>query len=252
MDWKTLRQDKLAKTRSYKPAEPREEAWWGIVDRLGSAWERFMTLAWWEKGMVIGTGVLLAILTPMAAFALMGGDDGTAAPVATDTPVVIVADGPTPTNTVRPTSTPKAIPATVTPRPENRKDCDEIRGTEYLSDEERDWYVGNCDEDTPEPTATDTPAPSGPVNPPPPPPTDPPPPTEPTISAAQARSIAAGWIRSNPAFAEVTVSAASCTAQASGTGWTVSCTGTTTGCQGSACSITIRVCVEGDGSARQC
>lgn len=45
------------------------------------------------------------------------------------------------------------LPPTVTPVPTqegeevdpfNRKDCDAIRGTDYLSPGERDWYLGNC------------------------------------------------------------------------------------------------------------
>ncbi len=250
MDWKTLREDRLAKAASYRPTEPREGAWWSALDRLGDVWGRFMVLSWWEKGLMIGAGVLLAVLTPMAAFAFIGGDGdkGQAALFSTSTPVAIIADsGPTPTITPQATSTPKAMPPTGTPKPPNREDCDEIQDTAYQSDDERDWFMANCD-DEPEPVDTATPVP--------PPiiiqqPTDTPQP-EASISASQARSIAAGWVRSNPAFSELILSSGGCIAQASGSGWRVSCTGTTTGCAGAACEITIRVCVSSSGGVRQC
>lgn len=250
MDWKTLREEKLAKTASYRPTDARVGALWQAIDRIGDTWERFMVLSWWEKGLIIGASVLLVVLTPMAAFAFIGGDGdkGQAALFPTTTPVAIIAGlDPTPTITPQATSTPKAVPPTPSPRPPNREDCDEIRGTAYQNATERDWFIDNCDE--PEPTDTATPVP------PPPPvnqqPTDTPQP-EPSISAAEARSLAAGWIRSSPAFSELSVSSAGCNAQPSGDGWRVGCTGTTPGCEGTACEITIWVCVSSGGSTRQC
>ncbi len=246
MDWKTLREEKLAKAAAFRPTESRGGAWWSALDRLGDVWGHFMVRSWWEKGMVIGTGVLLTILTPIAAFALMGDDEGQAALIPTSTPVAIIANsGPSPTITPQATSTPKAVPPSPTPKPPNREDCDKIRGTAYQSDDERDWFADNCDE--PEPTDTPRPA-QPPVNQQP---TNTPQP-EVSISASQARSMAATWIRSNPAFSELIVSAAACNAQASGGGWRVTCTGTTPGCDGAACEIIIRVCISSGGSIRQC
>ena len=91
----------------------------------------------WEKGLVIGTGVLFTVFAPVAALAFMGGDgeDGAVVSVATSTPVVIIYDGPTPTITPQPTSTPKALAPTRTPKPPNREDCDAIQGTTYQSDD---------------------------------------------------------------------------------------------------------------------
>lgn len=249
MDWKTLREEKLAKTASYRPTDARVGALWQAIDRIGDTWERFMVLSWWEKGLIIGASVLFVVLTPMAAFAFIGGDGdkGQAALFPTTTPVAIIADfTPTPTITPQATSTPKAVPPTPSPRPPNREDCDEILGTAYQSDDERDWFIANCDEPPPVDTAT-------PVPPPPvfQQPTDTPEPA-PSITASQARALAAVWIGSNPAFGELTVSAGSCNAQASGDGWRVSCTGTTTGCEGAACDITVRVCVSSIGGVRQC
>lgn len=249
MDWKSIRQEKLAKAASYKPSERRGPNWWSSVDRFGEWWGRFMMLSWWEKGMVIGVGVLLALLGPMAVLALAGGDDSAVLAPATDTPSAIVVDIDQ-TQTPIPTKTPKAVPATLTPTPENRKDCDDIKGTPYLSDDERDWYDDNCFE--PEPTDTPTAEPQQTQQPQQPQapqaPTDTP---APSMSVSEAKSLAAGWIRSNPVYAELQISAGSCIAQASGGGWVVSCTGTTTGCTGAACSLTIRVCVT-DSSVRQC
>ncbi len=204
--------------------------------------------------MVIGTAVLLTVLAPMAVFALAGGEDGAVLPLATDTPSAIVVDlEPTATSTPIPTKTPKAVPATATPKPENRKDCDEIKGTTYLSDDERDWYDDYCYEpeptDTPEPEPQEPQPPQQPQQPQQPQtPTNPP---APSMSASEAKSIAAGWIRSNPVYAELQVSSGSCTAQSSGAGWTVSCTATVTGCTGATCTQTVRVCVT-DASVRQC
>lgn len=50
---------------------------------------------------------------------------------------------PEPSATVAPTATPEPTP-TATPDPQNRQDCGEIRGTDYLSQEERQWFLANC------------------------------------------------------------------------------------------------------------
>jgi len=267
MDWKTLRKDKLAKAASYRPPEePQRNSLWGAVDRVGELWARFMTPSWWEKGMVIGTAVLLAVLAPMAVFAIAGGDDdGASAVVATSTDVPAVIGGAG-TDTPEPTSTPKAVPNTRTPTttPEpNREDCDEIQGTAYQSETEEEWFLDNCGDEEPddadepnqpdpqddEPDAPPAP-PARPTNTPRPRPTNTPVP-QPSISAGQAASLAAGWINSNPAYAELDIAPSSCSPQQDGTGWRVACTGTTSGCVGSACRITIWVCVTSS-SVRQC
>ena len=247
MDWKTLREEKLAKTASYRPTKFREGVWWRAAERISDIRARFMVLSWWEKGMVIGAGALVAVLTPMAAFALMGGDEGQPALFPTATPIAIIADsGPPPTITPQATSTAKAVPPTPTPKPPNREDCDEIKGTAYQSDDEQDWFNSNCD-DEPEPDDTATPV-QPPVEQQP---TDTPQP-EPSISASQAETMAASWIRSNLAFSELTVSTAGCNALPSGNGWLVGCTGTTPGCQAATCDTLIWVCISSSGSIRQC
>lgn len=49
---------------------------------------------------------------------------------------------------VVPTATPTPVPVTqpVVPvsQPENRSDCNVVRGTDYRSEEERRWYLENC------------------------------------------------------------------------------------------------------------
>ena len=255
MDWKTLRREKLAKTAAYQPAKRRVGVWWDFLDRAGEWWYRFVSLSWWEKSMVIGTGVLLAVLTPMAAFALAGGDDSQTALIPTSPTAAIVIDaGPSATPSPRPSSTPKAVPhtptSTSTPVP-NREDCDEISATDYQSPEERHWFLNNCEPEPdpdpdpnqgPEPSDTPTPVPQQPTNTPRP---------EPSISASEAASLAARWIWNNPAYNELDLTASSCIPQASGSGWRVACTGTTSGCVGVACELTIWVCVT-DAGSRQC
>ncbi len=50
-----------------------------------------------------------------------------------------------PIATVQPTISPTPPPPTPTATPVlNRLDCDSIRGTEYLSGEERTWFLANC------------------------------------------------------------------------------------------------------------
>ncbi|MCI0776691.1 MAG: hypothetical protein J4N95_00795 [Chloroflexi bacterium] len=254
MDWKTLRREKLAKAAAYQPAERRGGIWWDALDRAGDWWYRFTSLSWWEKGMVIGTGVLLAVLTPMAAFALAGGDDGqtTALIPTSPTAAIAVNTGPPATPSPRPSSTAKPVPntptTTSTPVP-IREDCDELRGANDGSPEELRWFVDNCDlepepepNEEPEPNDTPTPVPQRPTNTPRP---------EPSISPSQAASLAAGWIWNNPTYNELDVSAGSCIPQAAGSGWRVGCTGTTSGCVGAACELTIWVCVTNSG-VRQC
>lgn len=50
---------------------------------------------------------------------------------------------PAATTTVSATPRPPASPTT-TPFPGDRSSCDAIRGTEYRSDTERQWFIRNC------------------------------------------------------------------------------------------------------------
>ena len=66
-------------------------------------------------------------------------------------------------------STSEALPAGATPTPPepaqlpDRDDCESIRGTDYRSPSEREWYLANC-QPTPEPTSA-VPAPNPPAIP---------------------------------------------------------------------------------------
>jgi len=84
--------------------------------------------------------------------------------------------------------TPTELPATATAQPPatpptplpDRTDCAEIKGTDYHSSTEREWYLANC---VPTPVAPEAQAPSpsplspSPLSPPPSPPLPPPAPT---------------------------------------------------------------------------
>jgi hypothetical protein len=169
----------------------------------------------------------------------MGGGDSqpsAVASAATNTPAPAIAS-PTPYPTqepvnvfIRPTGTPTSLP--------DRTNCDEIRSTAYHSDSEREWFVINCGIPTFVPEA-----PSGPTDSPPPPPSEQPPPTPNTgLSAGEAVSAAARWLRTQSST-HYNVSESSCTAGEVGTHWVVTCSGTVVGCGGSACDVTVSVCV---------
>jgi hypothetical protein len=82
---------------------------------------------------------LLAFVCLLALSACSSSEDtGLQVSIATETPN---AGPPRP-------ATASPLPATEQP---NRKQCDAIRGTSYLSDDERAWFILNCPEP---PTAT--------------------------------------------------------------------------------------------------
>jgi len=258
MDWKTLRRDKLAKTAPYSPRRWQDSWWWrGVSETLADWWARFEAFPVWEKGMVLGSLVLIAVIAPVAIFAIGGGGGSAAAPPptatliggvgvhATATPVPTFT--PTPTFTTIPTRTPKLEPTPFS------QDCDEIRGRPYQSDEEREWFLENCLNPTPEDEPTPTLPGALPTIPPGPGPGPAPSPTPRlTLTTAQAAGIAEDWVLSEPTLSELELVPGSCSAQASGDHWVVSCRASTTGCVG-ACEFTLRICVEeGPLSVRQC
>jgi hypothetical protein len=53
-----------------------------------------------------------------------------------------------PASTEAPTASPAAAPVSAPQAPAatagNRASCDQIRGTSYLSNDERNWYLANC------------------------------------------------------------------------------------------------------------
>jgi hypothetical protein len=205
--------------------------------------------------VVLAGCVLGAIAAPIAIVAIMSGGGGGDGGGKRDVPAVINLPGATsvqlpPTETrppAQPTSTPRPTKAAI------RTDCDEIRGTAYRSDEEREWFVDNCDV-----TSVDPPDSSEPTQPPnqPPPsqppaqPTEPPPPTEPpSLTASDAISIAASSLASSGQY---NVSPGACSAASFGGNWIVTCNATLAGCPGSnpACRETLSTCVTPEGAIR--
>jgi hypothetical protein len=67
-------------------------------------------------------------------------DDSSSAAAPEDNPVIVPSNP-----TAEPTATPTPLP--------DRTDCDEIRGTDYRSPAEREFYLASC-VDQPEPSST--------------------------------------------------------------------------------------------------
>jgi hypothetical protein len=200
-------------------------SWSRFQHRFSRSWNRVGASSIWEKGVIAAIAILLVMAVPAAIFAFSsgGGDDAPPAavvsrrtPVASEFPTTTPsAKGPTPRPIAiggsRPTSTPTTEP--------NRRNCDAIEGTPYQSDEERQWYADNCDEEEPTPTAQ-----QGGGNPPPPPAQPPtqPPPVQPTqapppdqgLTAGQAAALGAQFLG---------VSANSCSASRASSYWRVTC-----------------------------
>lgn len=84
--------------------------------------------------LILGVPLLAFLITVGISLATSGGDDGSSTPALA---VSVSQQQPLPT-AVPPTPTvvPTAVPI--------RTDCAAIRGTDYRSGEERDWYQKNC------------------------------------------------------------------------------------------------------------
>jgi hypothetical protein len=128
--------------------------------------------------------------------------------------------------------------------PADRANCDSIRGTSYLSDVERSFYLDTCVE----PTAVVRAQPQRPVTSAPPAsqptpavPTAVPPVATAASAASAAIALAVDWIvRSGPQYS---TDASSCSAVQTSGHWVVTCSARLSGCQGSPCSASISVCV---------
>lgn len=111
------------------------------------------------KPLLIGAGILFVVSATALAFSVRTPDSAQKSPAAVATSVATATQTATPTQTATVTSTPTATvtfsptptaspTATPSPTPSasatNRMNCDEIRGTSYLSPEERTWYLENC------------------------------------------------------------------------------------------------------------
>ena len=119
----------------------------------------------------------------------------------------------------------------------SRANCDAIRGTPYLSETERTWFLATCVIE-PEPVVfLAAPGISSLV----PEPAPEPAPVE-GLSAAAAISSAVGWIASQPHAAYV-VSSGDCNTTGLGETWLVSCRSTLLGCDFEKCQTWHVVCV---------
>jgi hypothetical protein len=257
MEWRKIRREKLAKSVEIEKAEaerkqPRSSK--SIYER----WERFTSSTDMVRLGIIGGVIILPILGWVLFTMVSGGS-------ANDEDPGVVADTyPTAVRTPG-TATPAATPTTIpterpTPRPgdtpePNRQDCDEIAGSSYQSDAEREWFTANCGAlaavPPPEPPASEpheedeeaeppSPPPSRPPTPrppnrPPPPPPPPPPPTQqpsgPQWTSGRASNAAKNWIVNVAHLADW---AGPCSASWSSNRWMVNC---------SSSSGSMRVCI---------
>lgn len=96
-------------------------------------------------GQLTSLGIIVIVVSTSVAFAMEPGStasDSTPTPIAT-TVVPEPAAEPEPTAEREPAAVPEPTPAPP-PAPANRADCNQIRGTNYLSPEERTWFLANC------------------------------------------------------------------------------------------------------------
>jgi hypothetical protein len=262
------RRERLARLGLERMQHRPKSGWEARATRLFDFWQRFLAFSSWEKSFFLLGCALAVAISVGAVFALSRGGGGSAGDNGGGRPAVIGQPGATeaggdldatPTTIAfDPADIPTPLPtATFEPTPEEvRRDCDEIRGTPYRSDAERDWFVANCDPEGD--GAEPTPAGSGPATQPPPPP-PPPPPTDPPaqvgLSAAEAISLAASWM-ANSGTKAYDVDTGSCTAADFGAHWVVTCSAQLAGCQSAACRTTLSACVFEDPrrvvSAAQC
>lgn len=127
-----------------------------------------------RRHLVFGLAGALAVVVAIAGLAavfLTGDGEVRTIAFPSATPVRSAVAGAEQTATpVAPTATETVVPATVTPlpptptveatAPPNRTSCDEMRGTDYRSGQEREFFIANC-LPTPAPVAPNV-APSAP------------------------------------------------------------------------------------------
>ena len=85
--------------------------------------------------VLLAVPVVAFILATVVAFGITGGDDKSEPPAAAPERLSERNLDVAPTATV-------VAPTVVAPQ--NRQDCNAIRGTDYLSGEEREWFLANC------------------------------------------------------------------------------------------------------------
>ena len=94
-------------------------------------------------GMAAGVFLWGSLLVSMTSMLASGFDElGSITEFSEGAVVSAASDTPTPTPSPSPTPRPTATP---TPDPSvNRLNCQQIRGTDYRSPEERTWFLANC------------------------------------------------------------------------------------------------------------
>ncbi len=251
-----FRRERLAELGIDRLQRPPEHAWSARRRRMQDRWHRFMA-GGWERTFFIGACglALLVALVGLVALATRGGDgDGNASAVAPRaTKASSAGTNATPTAiTIGVPDIPTTLP-TQTPPPEpteedqeDRTNCDEIRGTRYRSNEERDWFAKNCGAQVNNPPSQPTPrtgtTPAAPTNPPPP--TAPPPPAQ-GITAGEAIALGISWME-HSAGKSYDVDSATCSGVHIGDHWVVSCSARLSGCTSAACATELQVCVYAD------
>lgn len=234
------RRDRLARLHLERLNRPPDQGWTAWADRAVDRWERFMAGSGWERAFFAGGVVLIAALAIGAIFMIasnaLGGGSGRkqAAAGGARATATIAQAPPTPTAIVI------GVPTLPTALPTDRASCDAIRGTNYKSAAERQFFELNCVTPTAQPTRSPGNGHGGPPTQPPPPPTQPPP--SGGFTAGDAIDLAVYWITHNAAAA-YTTDAGSCNAVQTGSHWVVTCNASVVGCQGSACQTTLSVCV---------
>lgn len=186
----------------------------------------------WEKSILGFAAILIvcAVIGAVAVLARSGGVSGRAGQPPLVSHVLPATRTPRPASSTL-TALPTSTAVVVAPKTLDRTDCDSIRGTNYRSDAERQYYISRC-------VTVVQPVPSVP---PAVEPTEPPPPTE--FAASDAISAASDWITHRAGTGYAT-DPGSCNAVQIGGHWVVTCQASLVGCVGGPeCQTNVSVCV---------
>lgn len=100
-----------------------------------------------RKAYFLAIPIPIFLVAVAVTLAFDGGDDDDPNLAVNPTAVTPSLDNIDAPATATVTSTPRPRPTNTpepTPEAPNREDCDAIRGTDYQSPEEREWYLANC------------------------------------------------------------------------------------------------------------
>ena len=228
--------DGLARLRE----EPEGRGRYGLPSRL-----RSMEITW-ERGVLALAAILIVCAVVGAVVVLTRSRTASNGEHQQQRVSRVLAATRTPRRAT-PTSTPPptTAPAVVTAGPPDRTDCDAIRGTDYRSEAEHQYYLAHCLTPQSAPASASTRPGSRPtlVGPPPPTPPGPEPTVPPAFGASDAMAVASDWI-SNDAAVAYTTDPGLCNAVLIAGRWIVTCQATLTGCSiGPECQANVTVCV---------